>query len=94
VTQAFSPLTQEAGLWLLVGFLAQACFFLRFFIQWIASERRQQSVIPMSFWYFSILGAVGLLSYSIYRKDPVFIVGQSMGLFVYLRNIVLLRREG
>jgi lipid-A-disaccharide synthase-like uncharacterized protein len=94
MNQALSPLTQETGFWLLVGFLAQACFFLRFLIQWIASEKRKQSVIPMSFWYFSILGAVGLLSYSIYRKDPVFIAGQSMSLFVYLRNIIFLRREG
>jgi lipid-A-disaccharide synthase-like uncharacterized protein len=84
---------QEAGPWIYVGFLAQACFFLRFFIQWIVSEKTSRSVIPVSFWYLSIAGALGLLSYAIYRMDPVFIVGQSMGLLVYTRNLTLIRHN-
>jgi lipid-A-disaccharide synthase-like uncharacterized protein len=69
------------------------CFFSRFFVQWVASERAGRSVIPRAFWYFSIAGGMILLSYAIWRRDPVFILGQSGGLFVYLRNLVLLRRE-
>lgn len=74
-------------LWLGVGFLGQALFSARFLIQWIASERVRQSIIPNAFWLFSILGGVTLLSYAIYRQDPVFIVGQAAGLVIYLRNI-------
>lgn len=84
---------EKAGVWLIIGLLSQLCFFSRFFIQWIVSERRAQSVIPINFWYFSILGAVGLLSYALYRKDIVFIMGQSMGLFVYSRNLFLIKKK-
>ncbi|OGW75830.1 MAG: hypothetical protein A2Z72_04165 [Omnitrophica bacterium RBG_13_46_9] len=83
----------EAGIWLCIGFIAQICFFLRFLIQWVVSEKHSQSVIPISFWYLSICGAVGLFSYSLYRRDPVFIAGQSMSLFVYIRNVMLIRRQ-
>jgi len=75
--------------WLLFGLAAQFCFFMRFFIQWIISEKKHESHIPMSFWYLSIAGGAGLLVYSIYKKDPVFIIGQSMGLIIYCRNISL-----
>lgn len=80
----------DAGIptqWLLVGFAGQALFSMRFLVQWIYSERRRESVIPVAFWYFSILGGATLLSYAIYRQDPVFIVGQSTGVFIYLRNL-------
>jgi lipid-A-disaccharide synthase-like uncharacterized protein len=80
--------------WLLIGFLGQACFFSRFLIQWLASERAGRSVVPRAFWYLSIAGGSIVLTYAIWRRDPVFILGQSVGLFVYLRNLVLLRREG
>ena len=80
-------------LWLVVGFLGQACFSMRFLVQWIASERRRESVIPLSFWFFSIGGGLTLLIYAIYRMDPVFIIGQGAGLFVYLRNLYLIRRK-
>lgn len=73
--------------WLVIGFTGQALFFMRFFMQWIKSERVRDSVIPVVFWYFSIGGGVFLLAYAIHRKDPVFIVGQVSGLFVYLRNL-------
>ena len=80
-------------LWLTIGFAGQACFFLRFLIQWIASERKKQSVIPLPFWYFSLAGGLILLAYAIYRKDPVFIAGQSTGVFIYMRNLHLISRE-
>ena len=79
-------------LWLLIGFLGQSLFFCRFFIQWIASERKKESVFPIAFWYFSIGGGLILLAYAIHRRDPVFITGQSVGLFVYLRNLYFIRR--
>lgn len=79
--------------WLTVGFLGQAFFSARFLVQWIASERQKESVIPISFWFFSIGGGLTLLIYSIYRMDPVFILGQAAGLFVYLRNLYLIRRK-
>jgi lipid-A-disaccharide synthase-like uncharacterized protein len=79
--------------WVGIGLAGQACFFSRFLVQWIASERQGRSVVPRAFWYLSISGGLILLSYSLWRRDPVFILGQSIGLFVYLRNLVLLRRE-
>ncbi|HZV81157.1 MAG TPA: lipid-A-disaccharide synthase N-terminal domain-containing protein [Geobacteraceae bacterium] len=78
---------------LTIGFTGQAFFFLRFFIQWIHSEKQKKSVIPEIFWYFSLVGGILLLIYAILRKDIVFIVGQSTGTFIYLRNIWLLRKE-
>ncbi|HYB42567.1 MAG TPA: lipid-A-disaccharide synthase N-terminal domain-containing protein [Candidatus Methylomirabilis sp.] len=80
-------------LWLSVGFLGQAFFSMRFLVQWLASERRKQSVIPLSFWFFSIGGGLTLLIYAIHRLDPVFILGQGAGLFVYGRNLYLIRRS-
>jgi lipid-A-disaccharide synthase-like uncharacterized protein len=80
-------------LWLSIGFLGQAFFSMRFLVQWIASERRKESVIPISFWFFSIGGGLTLLIYAIYRLDPVFILGQGAGLFVYCRNLYLIRRK-
>jgi lipid-A-disaccharide synthase-like uncharacterized protein len=77
--------------WTLVGYVGQALFFGRFLIQWIASERRRRSVIPLSFWWFSIGGALLLLAYSLHRLDPVFILGQTTGLLVYSRNLLLPR---
>lgn len=79
--------------WLIIGFLGQGCFFARFFVQWIASEKAKKSVVPISFWYFSIVGGFILLIYSLYRMDPVFILGQSTGLFIYLRNLYLIKKE-
>ena len=78
--------------WLGLGLLGQAFFSARFLVQWIASERRKQSVVPVHFWYFSVGGGLMLLAYAIYRLDPVFIVGQGAGLFVYARNLYFIRR--
>jgi lipid-A-disaccharide synthase-like uncharacterized protein len=80
-------------LWLIVGLLGQLLFSLRFLVQWLASEREKKSIIPTSFWYFSIGGSFLLLAYSIKRQDPVFILGQSLGFVIYLRNLVLIDRE-
>lgn len=79
-------------IWLGIGFLGQALFSMRFLIQWIASERIRRSVVPVAFWYFSILGGITLLAYAIHREDPVFIVGQAAGLVVYGRNIYFIWR--
>ena len=79
--------------WVLLGFLAQALFTMRFLVQWIASERAGRSVIPLAFWTFSIGGGLLLLAYALYRKDPVFIAGQAFGVFVYLRNLYFVMRE-
>ena len=79
--------------WLGLGLLGQAFFSARFLVQWIASERRKQSVVPVQFWYFSVGGGVILLAYAIYRLDPVFILGQGAGLFVYARNLYFIRRS-
>ena len=74
-------------IWLAVGFAGQAMFSMRFLVQWWASERQKRSVIPVAFWFFSLAGGMTLLSYAIYRQDPVFIVGQAGGLFIYSRNL-------
>jgi len=79
--------------WLIVGFLGQACFSARFLVQWIASERRRRSVVPVYFWYLSLAGGVILLAYAIHRVDPVFILGQAAGLVVYVRNLYLISQQ-
>lgn len=78
--------------WLLLGFGGQAVFMGRFVIQWLASERDRRSVIPVSFWYLSILGALVLFVYALHRRDPVFVAGQGLGVAIYLRNLQLIRR--
>ncbi|MFQ5719534.1 MAG: lipid-A-disaccharide synthase N-terminal domain-containing protein [Acidobacteriota bacterium] len=84
-------MTRDA-IWLWIGFAGQALFFGRFFIQWLASERRKQSVIPTAFWFLSIGGGLVLLGYAIHRRDPVFIVGQTTGLLIYSRNLWFIYR--
>ena len=79
--------------WLAFGFVGQALFSARFIVQWIASERARRSIIPATFWLFSVFGGATLLAYAIYRQDPVFIVGQAAGLFIYSRNIFFIWRE-
>ncbi|MBI1327998.1 MAG: lipid A biosynthesis protein [Alphaproteobacteria bacterium] len=74
-------------LWLIFGFFGQAMFFMRFFFQWLASEKAGRSIVPNIFWIFSILGGSILLIYAIYKQDPVFIAGQSVGFLIYARNI-------
>jgi len=83
----------EEIVWLSVGFLGQFLFAMRFIIQWIVSEKKRDSVIPVAFWYFSIAGGSILSSYAIWRADPVIILGQSTGLFIYLRNLYFVTRK-
>ncbi|MBN3039980.1 MAG: lipid-A-disaccharide synthase N-terminal domain-containing protein [Candidatus Omnitrophica bacterium] len=79
--------------WLILGFLGQILFFLRFFVQWLASEKEKKSVIPLSFWLFSLSGGIVLLVYAIHIKNPVFVAGQSCGIFIYIRNLLLLSKR-
>lgn len=80
-------------LWMVIGFTGQGLFSARFLVQWISTERKKSSVIPVAFWYLSIAGGLTLLSYAIYRRDPVFILGQATGVFIYLRNLHFIRLE-
>jgi len=79
--------------WVAFGLAGQLLFMGRFLVQWIASEREHRSVVPVAFWYFSIGGGVILFTYALYRADPVFILGQSVGLFIYSRNLWLIHAE-
>ncbi|MGY0395257.1 lipid-A-disaccharide synthase N-terminal domain-containing protein [Fusobacterium sp.] len=79
---------------MLIGLLGQIFFSIRFLVQWLASEKAKKSVIPFSFWIFSLLGSLNLLIYAIYRKDPIFILGQLPNLLIYSRNIWLIRKRG
>ena len=79
--------------WIGIGFLGQALFSARFIIQWLASERSRHSVVPLAFWWFSLAGGATLLSYALWRGDPVFVLGQGLGLVVYLRNLMLIRQH-
>ncbi|MBA2655583.1 MAG: lipid-A-disaccharide synthase N-terminal domain-containing protein [Tatlockia sp.] len=80
-------------IWLAIGLLGQGVFTARFIVQWLVSEREKRSIIPVAFWYLSLLGGITLLFYSIYKQDPVFILGQSTGIFIYSRNLFLIHRE-
>jgi lipid-A-disaccharide synthase-like uncharacterized protein len=79
--------------WLIVGFLGQLFFSARFIVQWIYSEINKKSIIPLAFWFFSILGGLTLLAYAVHRKDPVFILGQSAGLLIYARNLYFINKQ-
>ena len=85
-----NELFQINKLWLALGLAGQVAFSMRFLVQWIYSERKKESMIPISFWFFSLLGSVLLLSYAIHRRDPIFILGQSFGFIVYTRNLQLI----
>ncbi len=79
--------------WLIVGFAGQAAFFMRFLVQWLVSEKRKQSTVPVMFWYFSLAGGVTLFIYALHIKDPVFMLGQGCGLFIYIRNLMLIKNN-
>jgi lipid-A-disaccharide synthase-like uncharacterized protein len=79
--------------WVLLGFVAQFFFTMRFVVQWLASERAKRSVVPIAFWFFSLFGGALLFIYAVQRRDPVFIAGQGMGLFIYIRNLWLIANE-
>ena len=93
----FLPASTETNpeqIMIIVGFAGQGLFAMRFIIQWLSSEKQAKSVIPVAFWYFSIGGGAVLLLYAIWRQDPVIICGQGLGLFIYLRNLYFIRRDG
>ena len=79
--------------WMIIGFVGQALFGARFIIQWIISEHQGESPIPLAFWYCSIGGSIVHLTYAIHKQDIVFIVGQSLGSIVYIRNLILIDRK-
>lgn len=79
-------------LWVLLGLCAQIVFGLRFVVQWWVSEKAGRSTVPLAFWYFSLAGGFLMLAYAVYRWDPVFMLGQGMGLIIYVRNLVLIRK--
>ncbi|VAW80264.1 Lipid A biosynthesis-like protein [hydrothermal vent metagenome] len=79
--------------WLVLGFAGQALFSARFLVQWISSERRKQSFIPVAFWYFSLAGGATLFAYALHIGDPVFILGQSLGVLIYSRNLYFIHKE-
>ena len=79
--------------WLVVGFAGQAFFSSRFLLQWLVSEKKKKSVMPIGFWFLSIGGSLLLLTYAVHRRDPVFILGQASGFLIYSRNLQLIYRE-
>ena len=89
----FKNLSQTELVFLIIGFFGQGLFASRFIVQWVYSEKRGVSSIPIIFWYLSIFGGLGLLTYAIFRKDPVIISGQLFGIFIYLRNLILIYRK-
>jgi len=101
MTEMFSQLSnwlyvvfvEQFDAWIVLGLVAQAMFTARFLIQWIASERAKKSVIPVAFWFFSIIGGGLLFVYALVRQDPVFIIGQGAGVFIYARNLWLIANE-
>ena len=86
-------LTNIEIIFLVIGFTGQGLFASRFIFQWIYSEKKGISSIPIVFWYLSIFGGIGLLTYAIFRKDPVIILGQLFGILIYTRNLILIYRK-
>ncbi len=92
ISAYFATLTLMESVWRGIGFFGQSLFFSRWIIQWIASERKAESQMPVAFWYMSLGGGLIVLAYAIHRRDPVFITGQGIGAFVYLRNLMLIHK--
>ena len=82
--------TKDFGFWVILGYMGQMVFALRFIVQWIESERRKESVIPLSFWYLSIAGSLMVLTYAIWKEDPVIIIGYLFNSAIYFRNLYLI----
>lgn len=80
------------NVWLVIGLVGQTAFFMRFLVQWLVSEKKGESTIPVAFWYLSLAGGLILFFYALHKKDPVFIIGQSSGIFIYIRNLILVRQ--
>lgn len=88
----WSEIFSVENIWLAVGFAGQGLFAIRWLVQWFSSERQRRSVIPISFWWISMIGSIILLAYSFYRMDPVFIMGTMFNSVVYVRNLYLIHR--
>lgn len=86
-------MSTDTKVWLIIGFTGQAIFTARFLAQWVASERKRDSVVPVAFWWLSLMGGMTLLMYAVHKEDPVIIVGQSMGVFIYIRNLMLVQKR-
>jgi lipid-A-disaccharide synthase-like uncharacterized protein len=86
-------MSTNTKLWLAIGFAGQAVFTARFLAQWIASERKRDSVVPVAFWWLSLVGGMTLLMYAVHKQDPVIIVGQSLGVLIYVRNLMLVEKK-
>ena len=84
---------KQIDFWVILGFVAQFFFMMCFVVQWIASERAKASVVPVAFWFFSLFGGFLLLVYAVQREDPVFIIGQALGLLIYVRNLMLISKS-
>ena len=93
IESLFDFIKPKLTFWLILGLVAQFLFFMRFFIQWVVSERRGQSVIPIGFWYLSLAGGGLLFIYAVHLGDPIFILGQSMGFIIYSRNLYLIYKN-
>ena len=93
MTNYLASLEKIEIFFLVIGFVGQGLFASRFIFQWIYSEKKGESVIPIIFWYLSIFGGLGLLTYAIFRKDPVIIIGQMFGIFIYLRNLIFIYKK-
>jgi len=93
IQQYFAGMPTSDLLWLAIGLVGQCLFMMRFIVQWIHSERHQKSLIPVSFWYLSLMGGLIVLAYGIHRVDPVIILGQMPGTIVYVRNLMLIHRN-
>ena len=86
-------MTDRSTAWLVLGFAGQAIFTARFVVQWLESERCRSSVVPVAFWWLSLLGGTILLIYACSRHDPVIVLGQSLGVLVYVRNLMLVKKN-
>ncbi|MBZ0151611.1 MAG: lipid-A-disaccharide synthase N-terminal domain-containing protein [Planctomycetes bacterium] len=91
-TATAAAISSTPWYWWVIGFGGQIVFASRFWVQWLASERAKRSVMPISFWYLSLIGGLLSLSYAVYRWDPVFVLGQVTGTFIYARNLALIRQ--
>ena len=89
----FTLLGFNFDLWSIIGFLGQFFFFMRFFVQWVASERKGKSIIPVSFWYFSVIGTIVLGIYAYARRDIVFLMASFLNIIIYVRNLALIKKE-
>lgn len=85
-------MSNESTTWLVIGFAAQAVFTARFLTQWVASEKKKDSVVPVAFWWLSLLGGGMLFCYATHKQDPVIMVGQGLGVFIYVRNLMLVEK--